>query len=232
MPVLFDNISKSVRIDDPVAPITEIVNRHPKAKQAWLGAARALKARRLIQEQEAALNKAAEIAPGDPGVFVERGMYYESGRKLYTAMDDYRKAIALDAANPIALNNLAYCIISTKGDPKEARDLAEKALKAVPNDANVMHTLGVALLRIGELAESQKHLEKALERMPGEPTIMLDFGLNLIEQGKVQEGRNQVEAAVRFSEIFGLDFPRLFEAEDVLEKYPPAPPATPEAKSA
>lgn len=232
LPVLFDNLSKSVRIADPIAPITEVVNRHPKAKQAWLGAARAFKARRFIQEQESALNKAAEIAPSDPGVFVERGMFYENGRKLYTAMDEYRKALALDAANPIALNNLAYCIISTKGDPKEARDLAEKALRALPNDANVMHTLGVALLRVGELDESQKHLEKALERTPGEPTIMLDFGLNLIEQGKVQEGRNQVEAAVRFSEIFGLEFPRLLEAEDVLEKYPPAAPGAQEGKSA
>ncbi|MCC6795749.1 MAG: tetratricopeptide repeat protein [Candidatus Hydrogenedentes bacterium] len=225
LPVLFDNLSKSVQIADPVDPVKEVVNRHQNAKQAWLGAARTYKARRLTQEQEVFLNKAAEVAPSDPGVFVERGMFYENTRKLYTAMDEYRKALALDAANPIALNNLAYCIISTKGDPKEARDLAQKALTTLRNDTNVMHTLGVALLRIGELAESQKHLEKALERSPGEPTIMLDFGLNLIEQGKVQEGRRQVEAAVRFSEIFGLEFPRLAEAEDVLEKYPAEKPA-------
>jgi tetratricopeptide (TPR) repeat protein len=218
LPVLYDSLSKSVRMSDPVTVARELAERHANSSQVWLGVARVLRARGMVQGQQEALDKAAQTGPQDPNVFVERGVFLENSGKYEPAMSEYRQALTLNPNDPVALNNLAYCLISTKGDAKEAREFAQRALKILAQDPHVMHTLGVALLRTGELAESQKQLEKALERMPGEPTIMLDFGLALIAQGKEEEGRMQAEAAIRFSKLFGLDFPRRAEAEEVLKK--------------
>jgi len=120
--------------------------------------------------------------------------------------------------DPYASNNLAYCILQTDGDAKEALQLAQKALEKLPRNAEVIHTLGLAQVRTGDAEEGRKNLTVALEMRPGDPTLMLDYGKLLIEQNQVDEGRNNIQLALRYAGQLGLDFPRKAEAEQAVNQ--------------
>ncbi|MCC6694576.1 MAG: tetratricopeptide repeat protein [Candidatus Hydrogenedentes bacterium] len=226
LPLLFATLSKSVRTTDTASRAREIALRHETSPAAWTGLAAFLRAVEDDAGEREALDKAAQAGPDEPQVHLQRGIYFETHGDFAAALQEYRRLLELRPDDPIGNNNLAYCLLSSNADPEEARAHALRAAEALPNDAHVMHTLGVAELRTGALAESEKHLQGALELMPGEPTLLLDYGLLLVAKGMPAEGRIQAQAALSYAQLFGLEFPRRAEAEDLLKKIPaPALPA-------
>ena len=231
LPLLFSTLSKSVRITDTASRARAIAARHETSPFAWTGLASVLSALDDKAGQREALDKAAKVGPEEPQVYLQRGIFFETEGDFSAALHEYGRLLELRPGDPVGNNNYAYCLLSSNGDPQEARAHALRAAEALPNDAHVMHTLGVAELRTGALAESEKHLLGALELMPGEPTLLLDYGLLLVAKGQPDEGRFQAEAALSYMQLFGLDFPRRAEAEELLKKLP-APSAPPPAASA
>jgi len=129
-------------------------------------------------------------------------------------------------------NNLAYHLLMTGGDPAEALKCAQLAAKGLPYDPHVLHTLGVALLRTGDLEQSKKNLAAALQLMPGDPSLLLDYGKLLMASGNAAGGRLHVENALANARSLGLEFDRKAEADDILSKTPapsPVPAPAPEA---
>jgi Flp pilus assembly protein TadD len=118
----------------------------------------------------------------------------------------------------VANNNLAYYLLLKEQDPAQALHHAQLAAKGLPNDPHVLHTLGVALLRTGDLEQSRTNLTMALQLMPGDPALLLDYGQLLIALGDTENGRRHIESALASSRAIGLDFDRQEEAEKILEK--------------
>ncbi|MCC6490361.1 MAG: tetratricopeptide repeat protein [Candidatus Hydrogenedentes bacterium] len=232
LPLLFATLSKSVRTTDTASRAREIALRHESVPAAWVGLAAFLRATDDVAGEREALDKAAQAGPNEPQVHLQRGIYFETQGDLAAAQEEYRRLLELRPDDPIGNNNLAYCLLSSNSDAEEARGHALRAAEALPNDAHVMHTLGVAELRTGALAESEKHLQGALELMPGEPTLLLDYGLLLVAKGMPAEGRIQAQAALSYAQLFGLEFPRRAEAEDLLEKIPAPALPMPQANAA
>lgn len=218
----FDCLARAVRLAAPAIKGREIVARHESSPEAWLGLARVLAGERDVAGQKEALDRAAALPNAGAPVFLERGLYFDLQKQPDKAIPEYQKAIELDPTNAIAHNNLAYCLLSNNGDARVALDHALRAIQGMPRSAVVLHTLGVAQLRTGDLVESRKNLESALESMPGEPTLMLDYGLLLAAQGDPDEGRQQVQAALSYAKLFGLDFPRKDEADRFIEQTSPS----------
>jgi Flp pilus assembly protein TadD len=134
------------------------------------------------------------------------------------ATDAYRRLAELRPEDATANNNAAYCLLVTGGDLKEALERAQKAKEKLPLNPAVLHTLGVAQLRSGNLEESRKNLSMALELRPGDPTLLLDYGLLLNAENKPEDGKLHIELAIRYADQLGLNFPRRAEAEQILGK--------------
>ncbi len=233
--LLFRSLSRSVRNKDAVQEASSLAEKHAARPKAWLGLATVLEDLGDAAGERDALQKAAEVGKESPEVALSRGNYFLRQKDMNNAISEFRHLLGLRPEDSMASNNLAYCLLLSGGDIQEVLRLAEAAAKGMPRDPRVLHTLGVAQLRTGNLEESRKNLTAALEMLPGTPALLLDYGQLLLAQGKQEEGLRHIDASLLYTRELGLDFDRKAEAEEILAKNrpkseeksaPPVPPAS------
>lgn len=79
------------------------------------------------------------------------------------AIEIYLKSEQLNPVSLITLNNLAVSLSETRGREHEALSRAERVVQLYGRNAELLDTLGVALLRAGKLNEAQQVLREAIE---------------------------------------------------------------------
>ncbi|MDP2798784.1 MAG: tetratricopeptide repeat protein, partial [Deltaproteobacteria bacterium] len=107
-------------------------------------------------------------------------LYLKMGREN-EAEDAYKKAIALDPAQPDPYNNLACFYLQSGRNLGEAQKLAEKAVSlSGPTPRRIferryryLDTLGMAYLGPGEVDKALRCLEEALDIAPVEDKVFL-----------------------------------------------------------
>jgi tetratricopeptide (TPR) repeat protein len=131
----------------------------------------------LDKEALAVYNEARRRAPNDS----IRSIAHALSGIIYATRDDarrsiaaYSRAIALDPANAIALNNLAYTLAVQGRRLEHALDMSERSLAAEPLNATYIDTYGYILYRLGRLEESLKVLRQAMS-LADDPDIMLHY---------------------------------------------------------
>jgi tetratricopeptide (TPR) repeat protein len=208
-----------VRREHPADPEDEaqaFARQHSSMPQAWLGLADVEMAAGDQEAEIKALDQAVAVAPADGKTLLRRGQLRERRGNSTGAIADYQRVLELEPEDAAANNNLAYCLLTTGGDPQEALRAAERAAELWHENPHVLHTLGMAQLRTGALELSQKSLTVALEMRPGDPTFLLDYGQLLLALKQNDEGANHIKLALRYADQLGLDFPRRAEAESVV----------------
>ncbi|HEC99114.1 MAG TPA: tetratricopeptide repeat protein [Proteobacteria bacterium] len=100
-------------------------------------------------------------------------VYFKMGR-VDEAKDAYKKAIALDPAQPDPYNNLACFYLQNGRNLDEVQKLAEKAVSlSGPRRYRYLDTLGMAYLAKGEVDKAIRYLEEALNITPDEDKVFL-----------------------------------------------------------
>jgi len=216
-PLYFLSLSKAFGVAKPADEGRAFAQRHETSPAAWLGLAAMFRSLRDMEGERQALDKAVELAPESLDAWIQRAQFFEREQDLKALAEASRRVLAARPEDPVANNNLAYSLLMTGGDAQEALKCAQKAKGKLPTHASVLHTLGVAQLRTGDLEESKKNLGAALELRPGDPTLLLDFGQLLIAQKQEDEGRKHIRLAIQYADQLGLDFPRRAEAEKILK---------------
>lgn len=224
MTLLMHNMARAINMKDRAEQAKQYTVKYADMAEAWMGLAEVNRAMEDAAGERAALDRAVEVSPKHLGAWQQRAQFFDRRQDLAEAVKCYRQLAELDPGNPIVKNNLAYYLLLTKGDAGEALQLAQAAYDAVSKDQgaawavpHVLHTLGLAELRAGEIERGKKNLTIALENRPGDPTVLLDFGQLLIVMGRKEDGIRQVEVALRYADLLGLDFPRRAEAEAILK---------------
>ncbi len=201
---------------DPKEESLAIAEKHKENPRAWLGYASILAKVGDVDGRRSALDKALATGPNDPIVLLQRGDFFADQKEYASAVTAYRGLLELRPNDPVGNNNLAYNLLLTGGDPAEALKAAERAMEGVPYDAHVLHTLGVAQLRAGQLEASKESFAKALERRPGDPALLLDYGRLLIERGENEQGIRFVQSALDTAQRLDIVFEQRAEAEEIL----------------
>ncbi len=207
-------LREAVEVENPAVVARDIAVQNAEMPTAWLGLAQILQKNNDLNAEREALEMAVAVGEDIPEVWYRNAEFYERQDLMAQAIAPYRQLIALVPDDPAANNNLAYCLLMSNENINEAMEYAVKAAEQLPNDPNVLHTLGVAQLRLGNLEESRQNLSMALEIRPSDPTLLLDYGQLLIEQGETQAGKQHIEMAITYAEQLGLSFPRIGEARD------------------
>jgi len=78
-----------------------------------------------------------------------------------TADGEYRKILADDPHNAVALNNLAYNLARESGQLESAYDTASQAVGSDPENSDSLDTLGFICYRMSRFPEAQTYLEHA-----------------------------------------------------------------------
>jgi putative PEP-CTERM system TPR-repeat lipoprotein len=128
-----------------------------------------------------------------PGDNVARGALAESllhsgHNKL--AASQYRELNRKIPNNPTVLNNLAWASYAA-GDPS-ALAFAEQALKARPDDASIMDTLGWILTNRNQTARGIAVLQQAQSRAPDSPEIQWHLASAFARAGNQTRARSEL----------------------------------------
>jgi tetratricopeptide (TPR) repeat protein len=103
------------------------------------------------------------------------GLFYEQFHQPERAMDEMKRAIALDPQHVEALNYLAYAYAERRENLDEALALAQRAV-TLQAEAHTLDTLGWVFFARGELDNAQKYLAQAIERSGDDPIILEHYG--------------------------------------------------------
>lgn len=209
------SLARAPGVEGRLATAQAVAEANAGSPLAWIGYAEVCGREGDREAQIAALQKAVELAPDNTQALARLAQAQLEQGLSAQALESYRRLSQLEPENPYWKNNQSYLMLETNGDPATALQLAEEALKDLPVDPNLFHTLGLAHLRTNNLEESRRYLQMALEMRPGDPTILLDFGNMLIQSGNREEGRRQIQSALRYADQIGVEFPRRSEAEQI-----------------
>lgn len=114
-----------------------------------------------------------------------------------TAVRHYQELIALQPDNPVYLNNLAW-VAGESGDPK-ALSYAQKAYALAPANSAVLDTLGMLLVKQGDVAQGLEKVRKAVQLTPNRSDYRLHLAKALIKAGDKEAARKELEALAQAS---------------------------------
>lgn len=130
------------------------------------------------------------------------GYMYDFGLGLPINHDlaEYWYQKAVDAGEINAMNNLAYSWISRGRRLVEAAALIAIAVRAVPDEAAYLDSLGWLLFQTGNYSEAVPPLCEAAKRDPGHPEVLVHLGDAYWRVGREADARNEWQRALRVAE--------------------------------
>jgi len=166
----------------------------------------AVKAHVRLGQSDAALallEDAIEREPGNVQWLTRSGSIYLHSGNNEKARAMFERVLKLESDNAEAANNLAYVYLADGQRLADALRLAEQAVRARPDDGDVLDTLGWAYLNNGRLDEAVRTLETAVALRPANPTVLYHYGEALDRAGH----RDRALAMWRATFELGKDFP-------------------------
>jgi Flp pilus assembly protein TadD len=141
------------------------------------------------QAQDSAFKEylaAQQINADRPENQLNLGLYYMRTGRFDKAEEHYRQAIKLEPSFAPAYVNLADLYRVWKGD-RDSEKVLREAIKAVPDDAGVMHALGLLLVREKKVDEALILLKGAAERAPENARYAYVYGVALNTTGQTSK---------------------------------------------
>lgn len=114
------------------------------------------------------------------------GLYLQAGAEDQ-ALGQYERLLATGGEDPVVLNNLAW-LYGRRGDQR-AIPYAERAHAIAPQAPTIADTLGILLVRAGQVERGLRLLREAQAAAPGMPAIRTHLAEALLAAGKADEGR-------------------------------------------
>jgi eukaryotic-like serine/threonine-protein kinase len=173
------------------------------------------------------LDELAEDFPSVPryrrqraAVHAMRGSLMIFAGETEKAERSLRLAMAIDPANDLAHNNLAWLLVtqpqSKLYDPEQAVELARKAIALAPRTGPLCHsgefwnTLGVAYARLGDWKQARAALDKSMElRNGGDANDWFFLAMALWHEGDKEQARRWYDRSVLWTEQYNPKDPAL-----------------------
>jgi tetratricopeptide (TPR) repeat protein len=140
---------------------------------------------------------AIRLNPGNLQPYVKMARSYNLFGQTKQAIETYENLLKIQPDYAPALNNLAYLYWKTGQNSDRARDLAEQALKLMPDQPQIFDTLGCIHLDRGASAMAEGYLEKAFQMAPENPVFRLHLAIARKQQGRLSEAKGWMEMALQ-----------------------------------
>ncbi len=122
------------------------------------------------------LTKAVELAPNDVRLMTLLGDALFKLNKGNAAADCYRKALAIEPANPIAHYRLGLCLLEA-GRPADSLRHSLDAIQARSDFVEAMHAATLALLELGHWRKARLMADRAITTKSSTELLALRAGI-------------------------------------------------------
>ena len=139
------------------------------------------KAKLKTQNSKLKTQKVKDLARRD--MYLYTAVAFESKRNFHQALLNYRKALEIDPKNYIIMGNISGVLLHS-GLFEEAMRYSKKALTIKGNHVPSLINLGIAYIKLDNLAEGEGYILRALSIEPSNNYALLNLGLLHERRGK------------------------------------------------
>jgi Tfp pilus assembly protein PilF len=148
------------------------------------------------------------------GPLTMSGMILQAQGKDALARQRFEKVLAIDPRAPVAANNLAWLYAESGESLDIALQLAQTAVAALPDTAEVMDTLGWVYYKKRLSSSAVATFKRTVEKDPQTPVYHYHLGLAYEQAGENGRARESLERALSLSG----NFPGSADARRVLSQ--------------
>jgi Tfp pilus assembly protein PilF len=124
------------------------------------------------------------------------GSIYERQKKYDQAEEMFRKVLASDPKNAMALNYLGYMLADRGTRLDEALGYIRRAVALDPQSGAYLDSLGWAYFKMGNYEQAEENLRKAIERTSNDPTVHDHLGDLYQKTGRLKLAVTQYERSL------------------------------------
>ena len=150
-------------------------------------------------DAEQALDKAEQLSAKQDDkeyVWFLRGSTFERQKRYSDAEQQFKKVLASDPQNAMALNYLGYMLADQNTKLDEALGYIKKALVLDPTSGAYLDSLGWAYFRLGKYEMAEENLLKASQKINTDPTVHDHLGDLYQKTGRLQLAATHWERAL------------------------------------
>ena len=142
------------------------------------------------------IEAAHKLEPDNPAVLHYLGLVYDKLGRGADARKFYEASLKQNANDGIVLNNLAYLIVESGGDPDLALTYAQRARQEMPHELGFADTVGVIYLKKNLVDSALEIFEDLVRKNPGYPVFRLHLGEALLRKGETAKARKELQVAL------------------------------------
>jgi tetratricopeptide (TPR) repeat protein len=194
--MLAETAARAGRVDVAIPAYLDLLGVHPKPDDIHHQLSGLYYAKGDARKAIEHLEQARHIAPENTTVLLNLGSMLERDNRVREAQDLYRKALAIDPDNPVALNNLAFSFVESGGDLDEALSLAQRAVRKMPSEPHFSDTMAWIYLKKNMTNAALQVFENLVRKHPDTPTFRYHLGAALYQKGEKARAKAELEAAL------------------------------------
>jgi tetratricopeptide (TPR) repeat protein len=187
---------------DSEAAFRKAIELKPELLSPYLSLASLHMAKNEIPQAIAQYKEILERQPRFIQAYMALGVIYETQGNRAQACEMYDQALEINPDFSPAANNLAYLMLEQAQDPDRALNLAKKAKAQLPDDPNVMDTLGVAFIAKGLYSSAISELSGAADKLPQNPIVLYHLGLAHWKNGDRDQALVALQNALKITQTF------------------------------
>lgn len=139
--------------------------------------------------------------PADTSLLFSMASLAHTRGDLAAAQQHYQRLLAVQADHTLALNNLAMVQLQLK--QPGARMLAERAVAAAPQNADLLDTLAQAQAAEGQLGAAVATQKTAVAAAPQTPALRLTLARLLVQAGERAKAKAELDRLAALGDGFG-----------------------------
>jgi tetratricopeptide (TPR) repeat protein len=197
--VLAGQLADSGKVEQAVARVKEMLKGTAADREVYIAMAQMYSRLRRWKEAEAAAAEAQRLSDTDDEreyVNFVLGSIYERQKKYDLAEQAFKKTLAADPNNAVALNYLGYMLADRGVRLEEALGYVKRAIEIDPHNGAYLDSLGWAYFKLGKYDLAEENLRRAAERITNDATIQDHLGDLYHKTGRLKLAAGHWERAL------------------------------------
>jgi tetratricopeptide (TPR) repeat protein len=197
--------------------LRKVIAKEPDNMQAYGMLAQLYVSQRRLADARANFERVLKEQPTSTSLGTIVAILYQMEGKREEAKRRFEQIVNADPGAAVAANNLAYMYAQDGGNLDLALQLAQSARQKLPDEAEIIDTLGWIYFKKGLSDQAVRYLEESVANNPKNATRQYHLGVVLVKVGDEARGRQTLARALALN----LD-PKLAEdARSILAQLAP-----------
>lgn len=175
--------------DRAVAQVKALLRNTPEDREVYIALAQIQSRLKRYKDAEESIAQAEKLStkPEEKEyVIFVGGSIFERQKKYEQAEEAFRKVIANDPNNAVALNYLGYMLVDRGVRIEEGLNLVKRAVELDPQNGAYLDSLGWAYFKLGNYDLAEENLRKAVARISNDATIHDHLGDLYLKTGRLK----------------------------------------------